>query len=125
MQKNYKIDEGEIFMYRWNEKDYKCPIEVTMDILGGKWRSLIFWHLGQKKLRFGELQKIVPGISKKVLTEHLKNLEKRGFIEREVFPEVPPRVEYSITSKGKKLLEVLKVMEKWGRDFLETEGEKI
>jgi DNA-binding HxlR family transcriptional regulator len=96
-----------------------------MDILGGKWRSLIFWHLGEKKHRFGELQRIVPGISKKVLTEHLKNLERGGFIKREVFPEVPPRVEYSITSKGEELLEVLSVMEKWGRNFLEAEGEKL
>lgn len=112
-------------MYRWNEKEYKCPINVTIDILGGKWRSLIFWHLGLETLRYSELQKIVPGISKKVLTDHLKELEKGGFINRKVYPEVPPKVEYSMTEKGYELFEVLKVMEKWGRNFLETEGEKV
>ncbi len=112
-------------MYKWNGKDYKCPIEVTIDILGGKWRSLILWHIGEKTCRFGELQRIVPGISKKVLAEHLKFLEKMGFIERRLFAEVPPKVEYSISKKGEELIKILKVMESWGVLFLEGEGEKI
>jgi len=112
-------------MYRWNNKDYKCPIETTIDVLGGKWRSLIIWHLNKEILRFSEVQKIVPGISKKVLSEHLRDLEKNAFIERKVYPEVPPRVEYMITDKGRGLGEILNLMEKWGRNILETEGEKI
>lgn len=112
-------------MYRWNNKEYKCPVEITIDILGGKWRALIVWHLSKNVLRFSEVQKIVPGISKKVLSEHLKELEKNKLIDRKVYPEIPPRVEYKITSKGKGLSEILDLMEKWGRNILETEGVKI
>ena len=112
-------------MYRWNDKDYRCPIEVTIDVIGGKWRSLIIWHLNREVLRFSEIQKIVSGISKKVLSEHLRDLEKNGFIERKVYPEVPPRVEYMMTPKGRKLGEVLDSMERWGRELLESEGRKI
>lgn len=112
-------------MYRWNNKEYKCPVEITIDILGGKWRALIVWHLSKNVLRFSEVQKIVPGISKKVLSEHLKELEKNKIIDRKVYPEIPPRVEYKITSKGKGLSEILDLMEKWGRNILETEGVKI
>lgn len=112
-------------MYRWNDKDYKCPIEVTIDVIGGKWKALILWHLNKETLRFSEVQKIVPGISKKVLSEHLRVLEKHGFIERKVYPEVPPRVEYSITPKGEELGEIVGTMERWGRTFLEAEGELI
>ncbi len=115
----------EVAMYRWNGRDYKCPIEVTIDVIGGKWKSLIIWHLNKEVLRFSEIQRIVPGISKKVLSEHLRDLEKNGFIERKVYPEVPPRVEYIITEKGRGLGEVLDIMERWGRDLLETEGEKV
>jgi len=104
-------------MYRWNNKEYKCPVEITIDVLGGKWRSLIVWHLSKDVLRFSEVQKIVPGISKKVLSEHLKELEKNKLIDRKVYPE--------ITSKGKGLSEILDLMEKWGRNILETEGVKI
>ncbi len=112
-------------MYRWNGKDYKCPIETTIDVIGGKWRSLIIWHLNKEVLRFSEIQRIVPGISKKVLSEHLRDLEKNDFIERRVYPEVPPKVEYLITEKGRGLGEILDAMEKWGKNLLEKEGEKI
>ncbi|MDP0488498.1 MAG: helix-turn-helix domain-containing protein [Fusobacterium sp. JB021] len=112
-------------MYKWNKKEYKCPIELTIDILGGKWRSLILWHLNIEVLRFTEIRKIVPGISKKVLSEHLRELEKNGLIERKIYPEVPPKVEYKITEKGKELAEILNLMEKWGQNILEKEGEKI
>lgn len=108
-------------MYRWNNKDYKCPIEVTINVIGGKWKSLILWHLNKGILRFSE----VPGISKKVLSEHLRVLEKNNFIERKVYPEVPPKVEYSITNKGKELGEIVSTMEVWGKNFLEVEEEKV
>lgn len=111
-------------MYKWNNKEYKCPIDVTIDVLGGKWRSLIIWHLSREVLRFSEVRRIVPGISKKVLSEHLRELEKHGFIERKVYPEVPPRVEYKIMDKGRGLGKILDLMEKWGQNILETEGEK-
>ena len=107
-------------MYKWNGKIYKCPLEFTVEILGRKWRSLIIWHLDKDVLRFSEIQKIVPGVSKKVLSEHLRELEKNDFITRKIYAEVPPRVEYKITKSGKELAKVLDVMENWGRDFLES-----
>jgi DNA-binding HxlR family transcriptional regulator len=86
-----------------------------MDVLGGKWRSLIIWHLIKEDLRFSQVQKIVPGISKKVLSEHLRVLEKNEFIIRIVHPTVPPSVEYKISQKGKTLEKVLDELELWGR----------
>lgn len=88
-------------------------------LLGGKWRALILWHLIQEKLRFSQIQKIVPGISKKVLSEHLRILEQNELIERTVYPEVPPRVEYNITAKGKTLSQPLEYLENWARENME------
>ncbi len=107
-------------IYKFNEKEYKCPLEASMDLLAGKWRSLILWHLIKEDLRFSQIQKIVPGISKKVLSEHLRVLEQNDLIKRTVFPEVPPRVEYSITAKGKTLEEPLDILENWARENLEA-----
>ncbi len=105
--------------YKYNDKEYKCPLEAAMDLLAGKWRALILWHLIQENLRFSEIQKIVPGISKKVLSEHLKVMEQNELIKRTVFPEVPPRVEYNITQKGKTLFKPLDYLEKWARKNME------
>lgn len=100
------------------KKDFICPLEATMDLLGGKWRTLILWHLMQEKLRFSQIQKIVLGISKKVLSEHLKVLENEGLITRYVYPTIPPSVEYEITDKGKTLAKILEDLEAWGRENL-------
>lgn len=100
------------------KKDFICPLEATMDLLGGKWRTLILWHLMQEKLRFSQIQKIVSGISKKVLSEHLRFLENEGLIIRYVYPTIPPSVEYEITAKGKTLAKILESLETWGRENL-------
>lgn len=105
-------------MYLFNEKKYKCSLEASMDVLGGKWRSLIIWHLLDKKLRFSEIQKIVPGISKKVLSEHLRILEKNELVIRTVYPTVPPKVEYEASETGKSLAHILDQLEEWGRKTL-------
>ena len=111
-------------IYKYNEKEYKCPLEAAMDLLAGKWRALILWHLIQEDLRFSQIQKIVPGISKKVLSEHLRIMEQNELIKRTVFPEVPPRVEYSITEKGKTLHEPLDYLEKWAREYMQKDDEE-
>jgi len=105
-------------MYKFDEKEYKCSLEATMDVLGGKWRSLILWHLIQEDLRFSQIQKIVPGISKKVLSEHLRLLERNNLIIRIVYPEVPPKVEYKISPKGKTSSKALSELELWGKEHL-------
>jgi DNA-binding HxlR family transcriptional regulator len=113
------MTKGNEKIYKYNETEYKCPLEVAMDLLSGKWRSLILWHLIQEKLRFSQSQKILPGISKKVLSEHLKVMEQNELIGRTVYPEVPPRVEYHITEKGKTLASPLQYLENWARENME------
>lgn len=91
-----------------------CPVRDVLDYVGDKWSMLIVLQLGkQSPLRFGELKTAVTGISQKMLTITLRQLEHDGFVQRVYFPEVPPRVEYSITPLGKSLMEVLNVMVKW------------
>lgn len=89
-------------------------VRTTLDVIGGKWKPLIMFLLVEKTMRFSELQKSITGITQKMLTQQLRELETDGLISRKVFPQVPPRVEYSITTHGKTLLPVLDTMHKWG-----------
>jgi DNA-binding HxlR family transcriptional regulator len=88
---------------------------VTMTVIGGKWKPIIIWQLHESYLRFGELQKKVPGVTQKMLTQQLRELESDGIIHREVYPVIPPRVEYSLTEHGRTLLPILEEMAKWGK----------
>lgn len=91
-----------------------CPVSVTLSVLAGKWKPIILWRLKDKPVRFNELRKSIPGITQKMLTAQLRELESDGIIARKVYPEVPPRVEYSITKYGESLHPVLAAMAKWG-----------
>lgn len=91
-----------------------CPVESTLQVLGGKWKCVILWHLRNRVRRFGELHKLIPGATQKVLTAQLRQLERDGLVSRRVFAEVPPRVEYSITAYGLTLSPMLELMCKWG-----------
>lgn len=102
-------------MYNFNNKEYKCSLEAAIDLLGGKWRSLIIWHLNKETLRFSEIVKYVPGISRKVLSEHLRYLEKNDMLIRTVHPTVPPQVEYTLTKKAKKLAEILNTLDQYSK----------
>ncbi|MFC9246816.1 winged helix-turn-helix transcriptional regulator [Streptomyces sp. NPDC057136] len=95
---------------------YVCGIDAAMDVVGGKWKGLILWALNEQAYRFGELRRQVPGITEKVLTSHLRELEVDGIVHREVHAEVPPRVEYSLTPLGIKLNEALEPLGVWGRE---------
>ena len=94
--------------------EISCPITATMNIIGGKWRSVILWYLRERPLRFGELHKLIPKCSLKIFNSDLKDLEKDGIVKREVFAEVPPKVEYSLTEYGKSLLPVIITLREWG-----------
>ena len=94
--------------------EVSCPITATMNIIGGKWKSVILWYLKDKPLRFGELHKLIHKCSLKILNSDLKDLEKDGIVKREVFAEVPPKVEYSLTEYGKSLLPVITTLREWG-----------
>ena len=100
-------------MISWNEKHYHCPVEVSMALLSGKWKCLMLWHLNEGTKRYNELERIVPGVSQKMLTQQLKELEKDGLISRTVYPEVPPRVEYSLTELGQSAFPILEMMHSW------------
>ncbi|MEI2987984.1 MAG: helix-turn-helix domain-containing protein [Oscillospiraceae bacterium] len=94
-----------------------CPVETTLMLIGDKWKVLILRDLRNGTKRFGELKKSVTGISQKVLTANLRNMEENGLLTREVFPEVPPRVEYTLTELGHSMEPILDAMDKWGTAY--------
>ncbi|MHC5531493.1 winged helix-turn-helix transcriptional regulator [Priestia megaterium] len=96
--------------------DFNCEKELTLSILSGKWKVVILWHLGvEGPHRFSDLQKLFPKISHKILSNQLHELTEDGIIHREVFPEIPPRVEYSMTELGITLLPIVEMMYEWGQ----------
>ncbi|WP_432408126.1 winged helix-turn-helix transcriptional regulator [Wukongibacter sp. M2B1] len=101
-------------MSKVQEKIYRCPLELSIDLIGGKWKSVILWHLRKDILRFSQLKRRLPGITQKMLTQQLRELEADGMINREVYPQVPPKVEYSLTELGKTVLPMLRSLYKWG-----------
>jgi DNA-binding HxlR family transcriptional regulator len=101
-----------------NQKKYKCPVEMAMDLISGKWKVLILWHLAEGILRFNEMRRIFPDVSHKMLTQQLRELEADGIIHRKVYAESPPRVEYSLTEFGKTLVPHLHSLNQWGAEYL-------
>jgi len=95
-----------------------CPVEATLELIGGKYKALILWHLSEKKLRFSELRKVIKHATPKMLTQQLRELEANALIHREVFPVIPPKVEYSLTDTGRSLLPILVAMRDWGAGYL-------
>ena len=94
-----------------------CPVETTLTLIGDKWKVLILRDLMPGKKRFGELKKSIGSVSQKVLTAQLRDMEKNGLVHREVYAEVPPRVEYSLTPLGQSLKPILDAMWNWGEDY--------
>ncbi|CAN5621202.1 helix-turn-helix domain-containing protein [soil metagenome] len=91
-----------------------CPAEITLAVINGTWKVPILFHLQRQTLRFSELRREVQGVSKKVLTHQLREMERDGIVARKVYAQVPPKVEYSLTTTGRSLMPVVKVMCKWG-----------
>lgn len=100
------------------KNDTECPFSATVDVIGGKWKPHILYFLLDDTRRFSELKRAMPGITQQMLTQQLRQLEKDGVVQRKVYPVVPPKVEYSLTNAGHNLKPVIKMMEKWGREFL-------
>lgn len=92
-----------------------CPVEATLELIGGKWKGVILYHLMERTYRFGELKRTMPGITQHMLTKQLRELEADGIIHRKVYAEVPPKVEYSLTKSGESLRQVIMMMRDWGR----------
>jgi DNA-binding HxlR family transcriptional regulator len=103
--------------YKLNGTFYFCPVDLTLSVIGGRWKSLVFWNLRNGTKRYGELKKILVGINDKMLSQVLKELESNGIIIRKVYEVIPPKVEYSLTNEGKNLLPVMQQMFDWGSKF--------
>ena len=99
-----------------------CPVEATLDLIGGKYKALILWHLSERKLRFSELRKVITTATPKMLTQQLRELESQALIHREVFAVVPPKVEYSLTELGRSLMPILVAMRDWGADYMRSKN---
>ena len=97
-----------------------CPVSATLDLIGGKYKGLILWHLSERTLRYSELSKLISGATAKMLTQQLRELESSKLVHREVFPVIPPKVEYSLTDLGRSLMPVLAAMRDWGAEYLRT-----
>ncbi len=104
--------------FRLKNKSYRCYFEITLDLIGGKWKSIILYHIGHNSvLRYADFKKLLPKITERMLSRSLKELEADGIIVRTVFAEVPPRVEYSLTKRGVSLIPLLNALKDWGEDY--------
>lgn len=100
-----------------NGRVHICPVETGLELLSGKWKPRILWKLHQQEvLRFGELKRQLPDITAKMLTQQLRDLERDGLVHRQVYPQVPPKVEYSLSEFGRTLKPILDMMAQWGSD---------
>lgn len=105
-------------MGRFDEKTFNCEKELTLHIIGGKWKMLIMWHLGKEGTkRFNELRSLIPGITQRMLVNQLRELEEDLIVHREVYPVVPPKVEYTLTEHGQSLMPILESMYEWGMNY--------
>ena len=111
-------------MMKFNGTEYNCSMELTLDIIGGKWKPIIIWHLGKKTMRFNELKRSLPNITQKMLTQQLRALEESELIDRVIYNQVPPKVDYSLTEYGKSLLPVLTSLCDWAINYSNLVGYK-
>jgi DNA-binding HxlR family transcriptional regulator len=103
--------------YKLNGAFYFCPVDLTLQIVGGRWKGIVIWNLREGKLRFGELKKVLVSINDKMLSQVLRELEEQGVVNRKVFDVMPPKVEYSLSREGKKLLPIMQAMSDYGQGF--------
>lgn len=107
--------EGGVYVY----DPQRCPLTATLGVIGGKWKGILWWRLSNGLGRFGELRRAIPQITKKMLVQQLRELERDGIVHREVFPEVPPRVQYALTAYGRSLGPVIDALCGWGAEHLQ------
>ena len=106
-------------MRKFSDGEYHCPMEVTLCLIGGKWKPLILFYLLKKTHRFGELMRLLPKVTQRMLTRQLRELEADRLVHREVYAQVPPRVEYSLTDLGRSLESLIAQMDAWGEVYLQ------
>ncbi|GBE07384.1 MAG TPA: transcriptional regulator [Gammaproteobacteria bacterium] len=98
---------------------FGCPVEAALAVIGGKWKGIILYHLKNDTRRFNELKRLIPGITQRMLTKQLRELEADQVINRKIFQEIPPKVEYSLTNFGLTLTPILKTLQEWGVEYIE------
>lgn len=108
--------------FQYNQKVYYNPVEFAMDRIGGTWKMPILWRLKDKIMRYGALKKDIPHITHKMLTSQLRELEQEGFISRKVYAVVPPKVEYSITGRGRKAIVIIDAIRNYGLELMQEFG---
>jgi len=101
----------------FKEKKFNNPVELSLDIIGGKWKIPIIWRLKDDSIRYGELRRSLPKVTHKMLAQQLRELEQAEIITRKVFPEIPPKVEYSLTLLGKSVIPVIDLLREWGEEY--------
>ncbi|AIQ11163.1 winged helix-turn-helix transcriptional regulator [Paenibacillus durus] len=114
--RNRKVGYGEC------PNDLGCPVEYTLDVIGGKWKGVLLYHLIEGAKRFNEFRRICPAITQRMLTLQLRELEEDGVIHREVYHQVPPKVEYSLTEFGHTLVPIILLMRDWGEVYKKRPG---
>ncbi len=102
------------------KKTEDCPVSATLELIGGKYKALILWHLSEGTMRYSDLRKRIGSATAKMLTQQLRELESNQLIHRKVYPVVPPKVEYSLTHLGQSLMPILVAMRDWGADYMKT-----
>lgn len=104
------------------KSSYSCTLALAMDLVGGKWKMVVLWHLRNGVLRFSELRRLLDGVTQKMLTQQLRELEDAGLISRTVHPVVPPKVEYKLTDEGQRLVPALDALCRWSTDYAVSRG---
>jgi DNA-binding HxlR family transcriptional regulator len=100
------------------DRKFACPVEATVSLIEGKWKPIIIWHLKDRRVRFNQLMAEMPGVSARMLAKQLRSLERDELVERTMYPEIPPRVDYCLTAKGRSLIPILCQMGEWGMENL-------
>jgi len=100
-------------------REFGCPVEAALEIVGGKWKGIILYHLRHETRRFNELRRLIPGVTQRMLTKQLRELEAHQIIHRKIYRQIPPKVEYSLTNFGLTLTPTLKALEEWGVEYIE------
>lgn len=121
-----QFEQGEFLILSFIEQldqsfPFLCPVEAALEVIGGKWKGIVLYHLLSDTMRFNELRRLIPEVTQKMLTRQLRELEAEELIVRTIYPEVPPRVEYSITDYGRTLMPVLDALQAWGIHHLERQ----
>lgn len=110
--------------FEFRGKSYNNPVELALDVVGGKWKMPILWRLQERKWRHGELKRSLGRVTHKILTQQLRELERDGLIARQVHAVIPPKVEYALTKKGRSVIPIIRRLRDWGEAFKEGEANK-